>query len=82
MEEILLGKYIFCIKINLESRKTPIYNLFSREDRNIYLGEIKWCNRWRKYCFYSVSDSIFDEKCLTEIINFLNSLKRNKGVNE
>lgn len=77
MKEICLGKYIYYTKAMIKDRKTPIYKLFSREDRNINLGEIKWNCRWRKYCFYSIDDIVFDEKCLMEIVNFLNKLKVN-----
>lgn len=35
-----------------------------------YLGSIHWSGAWRKYCFYTINDIQFDNKCLTEIAEF------------
>jgi len=36
-----------------------------------YLGDVKWFGRWRGYAFFPAMDTIFEQKCLREIANFL-----------
>jgi hypothetical protein len=51
-------------------RKTNIYVVMAK-DGNIKLGEIRWFGRWRKYCFYPWSETIYEETCLRDIADFL-----------
>ncbi len=37
------------------------------------IGVIKWHAPWRKYCFHTYPNTIFDTKCLSEIIDFINT---------
>ena len=34
------------------------------------LGEIRWFGRWRKYCFYPRTDTLFEQTCLRDIADF------------
>ena len=59
-----LGKY----------HKTNIYEVLpigfpSETDLNI-LGTIRWFGRWRKYCFFPASETVYEETCLGEIAEF------------
>jgi hypothetical protein len=38
------------------------------------LGLIKWHGPWRKYVFTPITDSIYDVKCLIDIIAFIKEL--------
>lgn len=38
------------------------------------LGEIKYYTKWRKYCFYPLSKTYFDDECLLQIIRKLQFL--------
>ena len=60
------GEYFFITKIDNLKRKTPIYYIF--EFNTNCIGEIKWYAPWRKFCFYPDADTVWDSKCLTEII--------------
>ena len=40
----------------------------------VLLGTIKWYNHWRKYCFYPESNIIWDNKCLMELVKFLDKI--------
>jgi hypothetical protein len=73
-----LGEYMRAFIEHPENRKTPIYYLCNKTDERISLGEIKWNGRWRKYCYYPVEDTVFDAKCLQEIINFLEHLREER----
>ena len=55
-------------------RKTPILHIHSNE--GYYLGDIKWYGAWRKFCFYPTQDTVWDEKCLAELLNFLEQYNR------
>lgn len=44
------------------------------------LGEIRFYAQWRKYIF-EPSNAIFDSKCLTEIVTFLDSLMLERKTN-
>lgn len=55
------------------NKVTDLYALYSVEG-NYLLGSISWYPSWRKYCFHSIGEAVFDTKCLTEIINFINTL--------
>lgn len=62
-------EYFFINKITKVNRKTPIYYVISRDMTPI--GEIKWFSHWRKFCFFAYDNSIWDNKCLQEIINLM-----------
>ena len=65
----------------VEGRKTSILHIHSNQGH--YLGDIKWYGAWRKFCFYPIQETIWDNKCLSELLNFLeqyNKEWRNKDV--
>lgn len=63
------------------SRKTPIYNIVTRDNGGNPLGEIKWYGAWRKFCFFPEIEfgtiTIWDSKCLKLLTNFLDTLNEN-----
>lgn len=79
---INLGKYIVAYNQTPENRKTKIFDLCNSKNELIYLGQIKYNPRWRKYCFYPVEDTVFDGGCLHEIISFLDKLNLERIRNE
>lgn len=70
------GKYFSILEVPQENKKTDIYYIYPDSDTDILYGRIKWYNRWRKYCFYAEDNIIWDSKCLTELINFLDKLNK------
>lgn len=66
---ILQNEYFKIIREDLANRKTPIYHIETLD--GVSLGEIKWYGAWRKFCFFPNVDTIWDNKCLTFIIKFL-----------
>ncbi len=70
------GEYFSILEVPQENKKTDIYYIYPDSDTDILYGRIKWYNRWRKYCFYAEDNIIWDSKCLTELINFLDKLNK------
>ena len=70
---VLDNDYIRIIKEDIINRKTPIYHIYSKHSE-IKIAEIKWYGAWRKYCLFPSSNTIWDKKCLNEIIKFLDNL--------
>jgi len=68
------GEYFFITKIIEIGRKTPIYYIF--EHNTNCIGEIKWYSPWRKFCFYPDTNTVWDNKCLTDIIQQLDIINK------
>lgn len=43
-----------------------------------YLGVVSWYSGWRRYVFKPESETIFDSKCMLEIIEFINELMNDR----
>ena len=52
---------------------TKKFNIYSKSNYDL-LGVIRWKNEWRKYCFFPRFDTIYDSKCLLEIVEFIKKL--------
>lgn len=50
--------------------KTFIWRVVAK-DGDVSLGLIKWFGRWRRYCFFPDSDTVFEEQCMRDIIHFM-----------
>ena len=53
--------------------KTMVYAVVNIKHGNI-LGVVKWHPHWRKYCFFSEGDTIYDIGCLDNIKDFIQDL--------
>lgn len=76
-EIVYKGEYFYVLKEFIKGRKTPIYHIINNSMR-INIGCIKWFAPWRKYCFYPGSGTVYDNKCLQQILNLLNEYNKNK----
>ena len=54
--------------------KTKVIEIISKRGGE-RLGIIKWFPRWRQYAFYPVVGTIFNMKCLNDIISFIRGLR-------
>lgn len=65
----------------IEEKDTGKTKVYSVRTRHIHdpelskLGEIKWYGSWRKYCFFPLGDTVFDDRCMSQIIHFANLCK-------
>ena len=51
-------------------RKTKSWNV-QNVHNDAMLGEIKWYGPWRNFVFYPCPDTLYDERCLTIIKDFM-----------
>lgn len=70
------GDYFYVLKEELPTRKTPKYYIFNNNGVDI-LGEIKWFSSWRKFCFYPSEATIWDSKCLNDVMTLLDDFNKN-----
>ena len=76
-------KYLLFLICKQPDRKTPIVTIRTL-DGEIVLGEIRFYGAWRKFVFYPKEETLFDSKCLCDIINMINTLQeswKNKEFN-
>ena len=75
---LMPNKYFCIIKEEIEGRKTPIYHIINNKTAD-EIAVIKWYGAWRKYCLFPNQETIWDNKCLVQIIDFLNKINK-KGI--
>jgi hypothetical protein len=49
--------------------KTSRWNVFTKRGVTP-LGRVMWWNAWRKYCFFPLSDTLYEQDCLRDIADF------------
>jgi hypothetical protein len=53
--------------------KTNVYEVVNISGE-YSLGIIKWKGAWRQYCFFPNAETVWNNACLSEVLNFLNQL--------
>lgn len=91
-----MSKWIeFSEPMKSDSGKTNIWSIFSSgykddpdEEKDFWLGEIKWRGGWRKYSFFPAQDTTYEADCLRDIADFcetetkkLRATWKKKGAN-
>lgn len=74
-----MSKYIDFILMENEP-KTKVYDIVNKQYGGI-IGQIKWFPSWRKYSFFPAKETVFEQTCLIDIIDFLNKLQIERKVN-
>lgn len=71
MNEIIIyeGTYFIIKKNIIKDRKTPILEIYDKGGS--FLGEIKWYAPWRKFCFHTTNNTVWDNKCLQQLNDFI-----------
>lgn len=49
--------------------KTRQFSVNSRSNRSL-IGYVKWWGNWRKYVFFPLNSTLFDDKCMRQIAQF------------
>lgn len=62
-----MNKYVYFNELPNDGKKTKKYSVISKDD--CHLGFIKFWGAWRQYTFHPDDDTLFDTKCLKEIID-------------
>ncbi|MFA5151484.1 MAG: hypothetical protein WC554_02875 [Clostridia bacterium] len=73
-----MNKYLDFVEINTY-RKTKTFEVKSKSSRYI-LAVIRWYAPWRQYCFFPMFDTVFNNTCLLDIIEFIKNLKGRGNV--
>lgn len=73
-----MSKYIEFIDTSIYGQKTKRYDIHSI-DQGTTIGEIKWFPAWRKYCFFPRATTVFETVCLTDIIEFIKELTKQRN---
>ena len=61
-----------------QKRKTKIFCVFTNYKATTEcIGEVRWFARWRKYCFFPASDTIYEWVCLRDIAEFMENETKN-----
>ena len=50
--------------------KTKVFKVNSKR-HGYCLGLIKWYPAWRQYCFFPLSETVFNNTCLLDIVEFI-----------
>lgn len=74
-KEINIGKYIIAYEKYIKNRITPIYDLYNKSN-GAALGQIKWYCNWMQYCFYPTDETLFNNSCLQDLVNFINDINK------
>lgn len=75
------SKYIRFELVETPGRKTEVYNIMSKST-GCPLGQIKWHSPWRQYCFYPIGDTIWNDGCMSDVINFTTRLMIKRSLKQ
>jgi hypothetical protein len=56
------------------SGKTRVYEVDTKDEIRVCLGEVRWYAPWRKYAFFPDPDTLYEQDCLRDIAEFLEGL--------
>lgn len=72
---VVPAKWItFAVTGSSESGKTHIYQVRTKTENPVLLGEIKWEGHFRSYAFFPQPNTVYEPQCLNDITNFIESL--------
>jgi hypothetical protein len=58
-----------------QKKKTKVFGVFSNCSDD-FIGEIKWHPQWRHYCFFPFFDTLYSDRCLITIADFVTNLNK------
>ena len=64
-----MSKYLEFRTIDTEP-KTFVYGIFSKSHGN-KLATVQWYPQWRQYSFFPKENTVWNNECLQDIINFI-----------
>jgi len=68
-----MAKHLKFVEEKIPNLKTKKYWVVNKHD-DIYLGAIDWYNQWRKYAFFPMIGTVYEEDCLQDIAQFIKNL--------
>ncbi len=67
-----MNKYVCFAEVPNGKKKTKNISVISKD--GFQLGNIKFWGAWRQYTFHPNEDTLFDAKCLNEIIEKIDAM--------
>jgi len=59
--------------------KTNVYQVVNKQQHSV-IGIIKWYPSWRHYCYFPYDDTIYSDRCMIKIGEFIKELnEEHKG---
>lgn len=74
MKTVYNKQYFDVTETIIKGQKTSIYNIINNKFEMI--GKIKWQGSFRKYGFFPESNTVWDNKCLEEVLDVLNDINK------
>ena len=76
-------KYIYFEMIE-QKPKTQVWAVQTRTNPSERIGLVKWYGPWRHYCFFPEPDTIYSDRCMLRIGQFIEELnqKHREGLKE
>jgi hypothetical protein len=71
-----MGSFLDFTEIH-DTGKTKVYSI-TPKNSDQPIGRIAWFSNWRKYTFWPECNTIYDTKCLLEVIQFINQLMEDR----
>lgn len=67
--------------LQAQTSKTKVWRCRNNKNQNL-LGTVKWFSRWRQYCFFPETNTIFSIGCMKDIMYFIEQVKEDYNVNK
>jgi hypothetical protein len=74
-----MSEYLEFIELPNDGKKTRKYQVVSKKWQ-YPLGEIKFFNHWRQYAFFPAPDTIFNNTCMNDLVNFIKSIPKKENT--
>lgn len=74
MKTVYNKQYFDVTETVIKGQKTSIYNIINNKFEMI--GKIKWQGSFRKYAFFPETNTVWDNKCLLEVIDVLDDINK------
>lgn len=64
-----MAKWIEFI-LSYKGEKTSVWFVSNAETKE-KIGYVKWYGPWRKYCYFPIDQTVYEQDCLRDIANFI-----------
>lgn len=84
MKKTRVEKYIEIVEViftGRTTRRTRTWNVVNTRFQTV-VGQIKWWGAWRKYCFFTEPNMLYDSDCLRMIADYSEKLTKSHYENK
>ncbi len=69
----------FVLRPRYAGRMTDVWDVVNKYE-NVQIGFVSWYAGWRRYCFFPLDNTVFEQVCLREIADFCERKTREHKV--